>query len=98
MTGRHRGAHRDDNDVRRQRVVEIVVIALVVLSGFVLIRAFTSNDACSGTLRLTVAAPPEITSVIQTTADVWAESASGSSGRCVNVAVTRVATSELASA
>lgn len=79
--------------------VRAVVATIVVLAGvgvFALWRSSGQDATCSGQVRLTIAAAPEIAQVLRRESSRWAESARGADGECVVVDVTSVEPADVA--
>ncbi len=74
----------------------IVTMMLVVGVGALALWQSVGPSSCSGEIRLSVAAAPEIAPALRQTADTWAAAASAPGGQCVAVDVTAVAPADVA--
>lgn len=92
MGGRHRGPGLPKR-------VRAVIVALVIVAGagvFALWRTAGSDETCSGEVRLTVAAAPEIAPVLAHASVRWSDTARGPRGECVAVEVTSAEPADVA--
>ncbi len=80
MSGRHRGP-----GLGRGGRAAIVTALLVAGVGAVALWQSVGSSACTGEIRLSVAAAPEIAPALRQTADRWATTAHAPSGECVAV-------------
>src|SRR5262245_44273134 len=91
MSGRHRGP-----GLGRRGRAAIVTIVLVAGIGAVALWQSVGSTQCSGEIRLSIAAAPEIATAVKQTADSWAASAHAPSGECVAVDVTALTAADVA--
>jgi Ca-activated chloride channel homolog len=96
-SGRHRGPGLLSTGTR---AIFVVVVLVAGVGALVLWQSVGGGGAsgCSGEVRLSVAAAPEIAPAIQQTANGWATGARAPGGQCVAVDVTPVNAAEIASA
>ncbi|MFD0968890.1 substrate-binding domain-containing protein [Plantactinospora endophytica] len=74
-----------------------MALVLVAVGGWYGYRQWTGSD-CSGELKLTLAAAPEIAPAVEKTADAWAADGAEVDGLCVAVEVTAAESVEMAAA
>jgi Ca-activated chloride channel homolog len=95
MTGRH---HSDPPQGVRVRVVVAAAAVLVLAAGAVVAWRASGDSSCSGQVRLSVAAAPEIAVAVSETATEWARQATAPGGECVTVDVASAAPVNVAAA
>ncbi|MFC7545775.1 VWA domain-containing protein [Plantactinospora sp. GCM10030261] len=83
MSGRHRNRRR----VRGAGATAAAVALVLVVGGAWFGYKRLAQPACSGEVRLTVGAAPEIAPAVQSVADGWARKGAAVEGVCVTVAV-----------
>jgi Ca-activated chloride channel homolog len=91
MSGRHRGP-----GLGRRGRAAIVTIVLVAAIAAVALWQSVGPTQCSGEIRLSIAAAPEIATAVKQTADSWAASAHAPSGECVAVDVAALTGADVA--
>jgi len=91
------GRHRTQSQVRTFRVAVAAVTLAVVATGTWAGGRLLAGPSCTGEIRLSVAATPEIAPAIRSTAAAWAETATVD-GKCVAVDVTGQESADVAAA
>jgi Ca-activated chloride channel family protein len=92
------GRHRRNFNVRGAGVVGAAMAIVVVIAGSYYGYQQLSDNKCSGLVRLTVAAAPEIAPAIDQTAQSWVKNGANINGTCVAVTVTQTNPATMASA
>src|ERR1700759_2028407 len=92
------GRHRRNFNVRGAGVVGSAMAIVVVIAGSYYGYQQLSDNKCSGSVRLTVAAAPEIAPAIDQTAQRWVKNGANVNGTCVAVTVNSVNPATMASA
>jgi Ca-activated chloride channel family protein len=94
-SGRHRGPGLLGHGVR---AIFVAVVLVAAVGALVVWQSTGNGSGCSGEVRLSVAAAPEIAPAVQQTASDWAAGAQAPGGQCVAVDVTPISSAEIASA
>jgi Ca-activated chloride channel homolog len=93
--GRHRGPGLLSTG---GRAIFVTLVLVAGVGALVVWQSVGKNASCSGEVRLSVAAAPEISPAVQQTANTWAATAHAPGGQCVAVDVAPVNSAEVASA
>jgi Ca-activated chloride channel homolog len=92
------GRHRRTFNTRGAGVVAAALAIIVIAAGSWLGYRRLSDTGCTGQIRLTVAAAPEITPAVTQAAQTWTASGANVKGTCVAVAVSAINPAQMAAA
>jgi Uncharacterized protein containing a von Willebrand factor type A (vWA) domain len=90
------GRHRGPGLPKRVRAVIVAMVLVVGAGVFMLWRTAGGDETCSGELRLTIAAAPEIAPVLAHASVRWSDTARGPRGECVAIEVTSAEPADVA--
>src|SRR3712207_6359643 len=92
------GRHRRSFNLRGAGVVGAAMATVVVLAGSYVGYQQLSDNGCTGSIRLTIAAATEIAPAVDQTAQRWVQDGANVDGTCVAVTVSAVNSATMASA
>src|SRR3954471_20249873 len=92
------GRHRRNFNFRGAGVVGAAMAIVVVLAGSYLGYQRLADSGCSGSVRLTVAAAPEVAPAVEQAAQRWIQDGANVNGTCVAVTVTAMNPATMAAA
>jgi len=90
------GRHRGPGLPKRVRVAIVVLVIVAGAGVFTLWRTAGGDETCSGEVRLTVAAAPEIAPVLAHAGVRWSDTARGPRGECVAIEVSSAEPADVA--
>ncbi|MEV6345127.1 substrate-binding and VWA domain-containing protein [Actinoplanes sp. NPDC051851] len=92
------GRHRRNFNLKGASVVGGAMAIVVVIAGTWLGYQQLADSGCTGSIKLSVAAAPEIAPAVSETAEAWSKSGANVNGTCVTVAVSEQNPADVAGA
>jgi Ca-activated chloride channel family protein len=91
------GRHRRNFNLKGAGVVGGAMAIVVVIAGTWFGYSQLADSGCTGSIKLNVAAAPEISPAVTNAVNKWSQDGGNVNGTCVSVAVTSVASADVAS-